>query len=197
MSDFHFFKENHIDASDFNLFTERLCFLTTAVPNENDLHQISQIIRNNYSWKQSAETLYQSIVNKKTVHLRLQNNLKAMINFQFLESNKEQLRLDYLLAKPFPYLVIDNFCDEKKLELMYNNTPELSNKSRDYMFANNKFEKSNYRELGSEFEELYNDLSSKKMNDFLSFIANEEVFVDQKSGGGLLQGKKNSFIDMP
>jgi hypothetical protein len=120
-----------------------------------------------------------------------------MINFQFLESNKEQLRLDYLLAKPFPHLIIDNFCDEAMLDLMYNHTPELSNKSRDYMFANNKFEKSNYKELGSEFEELYNDLSSKRMNDFLSFIANEEVFVDPKNhGGGLHQGKKNSFLDM-
>ncbi len=57
--------------------------------------------------------------------------------------------------------------------MLYDKIPELNNKSRDYMFANNKFEKSNYKELGSEFEELCNDLSSKRMNDFLSFIANE------------------------
>jgi hypothetical protein len=120
-----------------------------------------------------------------------------MIDFQFLETNKERLRLEYLLAKPFPYLIIDNLCDASKLERMYSNIPELSNKSRDYIFANNKFEKSNYKELGTEFEELYNDLSSKRMNDFLSFIANEEVFVDPVNhGGGLHQGKKNSFLDM-
>ncbi len=58
--------------------------------------------------------------------------------------------MDYLLADPFPYLVIDNFCDPAKLDALYNKIPELNNKSRDYMFANNKFEKSNYRELGSE-----------------------------------------------
>jgi len=120
-----------------------------------------------------------------------------MINLSYLEENKERLRLEYLLAKPFPYLVIDNFCDKDKLESMYNNTPELNNKSRDYVFANNKFEKSNYKELGSEFDELYHDLSSKRMNDFLSFIANEEIFVDPVNhGGGLHQGKKNSFLDM-
>jgi len=120
-----------------------------------------------------------------------------MINFRFLEENEERLRLEYLLAKPFPHLVIDNFCDSVKLEAVYEKIPELNNKSRDYIFANNKFEKSNYRELGPEFDELYLDLSSERMNDFLSFIANEEIFVDPANhGGGLHQGKKNSFLDM-
>ncbi|HEV7783246.1 MAG TPA: 2OG-Fe(II) oxygenase [Chitinophagaceae bacterium] len=120
-----------------------------------------------------------------------------MINLDFLERNREKLRLDYLLAKPYPYLVIDNFCDPEKMEALYSKIPELSNKSRDYMFAKNKFEKSNYRELGEEFQELYTDLSSQRMNAFLSFIANEEVFVDPENhGGGLHQGKKNSFLDM-
>ena len=120
-----------------------------------------------------------------------------MINFQFLESNKEKLRIDYLLAKPFPHLVIDNFCDPEKLERMYHAIPELTNKSRDYIFAHNKFEKSNYRELGPEFDELYIELSSKRMNDLLSFICNETIFVDPANhGGGLHQGRKNSFLDM-
>lgn len=34
-----------------------------------------------------------------------------MINFQFLETNKERLRSEYLFAKPFPYLIVDDFCD--------------------------------------------------------------------------------------
>lgn len=120
-----------------------------------------------------------------------------MINLDYLEANKEKLRMEYLLAKPFPHLVIDNFCDPEKVAALYNKIPELSNKSRDYVFAKNKFEKSNYKELGVEFDELYQDLSSKRMNDFLSFIANEEVFVDPDNhGGGLHQGKENSFLDM-
>lgn len=120
-----------------------------------------------------------------------------MINLDYLEANKERLREEYLLAKPFPYLIIDNFCDEQMLNTLYSKIPELENKSRDYMFANNKFEKSNYKELGSEFQELYTELASDRMNKFLSFIANEDVFVDPKNhGGGLHQGKKNSFLDM-
>jgi hypothetical protein len=120
-----------------------------------------------------------------------------MINFKFLQDNKEKLRTDYLLAKPFPYLVIDNFCDAEKLEAMYNAIPRLTNKSRDYIFAHNKFEKANYKELGPLFLEYYTDLISDEMNEFLSFISNEEVFVDPVNhGGGLHQGQKNSFLDM-
>jgi len=120
-----------------------------------------------------------------------------MINFEFLNRNKEKLRTDYLLAKPYPYLAIDNFCDPEKLNQLYEGIPELKNKSRDYIFAHNKFEKANYKELGLLFEELYKDLCSDEMNNFLSYIANENVFVDPANhGGGLHQGRKNSFLDM-
>ena len=120
-----------------------------------------------------------------------------MINLDFLEQNMEKLRSEYLLAKPFPYLIIDNFCEPVRIEKLYELIPELTNKSRDYMFARNKFEKSNYSEIGPEFDELYRDLQSDRMNRFLSFIANEEVFVDPENhGGGLHQGKKNSYLDM-
>ncbi len=120
-----------------------------------------------------------------------------MINFDYLETNRENLRMKYLLAKPFPCLAIDDFCDTAKLERIYEQIPELKNKSRDYIFAHNKFEKSNYKELGTGFEELYADLSSERMNNFLSFISNEDIFVDTDNhGGGLHQGRKNSFLDM-
>ena len=63
-------------------------------------------------------------------------------------------RLNYegtLKAKPmirigkYPILkhIIDNFCDPEKINKLFSEIPELDTKSRDYMFANNKFEKSN------------------------------------------------------
>ncbi|WP_299212996.1 2OG-Fe(II) oxygenase [uncultured Aquimarina sp.] len=120
-----------------------------------------------------------------------------MINFDFLEKNKEELRLKYLTNQPFSHLIIDDFCDENKLKELRNQIPELENKSRDYMFANNKFEKSNYKELGPLFNEIYEDFKSERFNEFLSFISAKKVFVDPKNhGGGLHQGKKNSFLDM-
>lgn len=120
-----------------------------------------------------------------------------MINFAFLEARKDTLRLNYLTARPFPHLVIDGFCDEAKLVKAYEAIPELENKSRDYAFANNKFEKSNYRILSPELDELYHDLSSERFNNLISYITNKTVFVDPRNhGGGLHQGKKNSFLDM-
>lgn len=120
-----------------------------------------------------------------------------MINFDYLEKNKAELRITYLTNKPFSHLIIDSFCNEEKLIALRAQIPELNNKSRDYMFANNKFEKSNYMELGPLFDELYKDLRSDRFNDFLSFISAKTIFVDPKNhGGGLHQGKKNSFLDM-
>jgi hypothetical protein len=120
-----------------------------------------------------------------------------MIDFNFLEHNLDNLRVKYLSAQPFPHLVLDNFCDPKKLEIAYSAIPELENKSRDYAFANNKFEKSNYKILCVELEELYNDLASERFNEILSYITAKKIFVDPKNhGGGLHQGKKNSFLDM-
>ena len=72
-----------------------------------------------------------------------------MINFDFLESNLEKLRIQYLTAQPFPHLIIDNFCDEEKLSKAYENVPELNNKSRDNGFANNKFSTFNWLQIHS------------------------------------------------
>ena len=120
-----------------------------------------------------------------------------MINFDKLVKEQDQYRLNYLTASPFPHLVIHDICDKNKLIEMYNQIPVLENKSRDYMFAKNKFEKSNYSELGPLFLELQSDLRSEKMNKFLSYISSKDVFVDPKNhGGGLHQGRKNSFLDM-
>ena len=120
-----------------------------------------------------------------------------MINFNFLEKNKESLRIKYLTAQPFPYLIIDNFCEEEKLTKAYNSIPELENKSRDYAFANNKFEKSNYKVLSPELEELYYDLSSDRFNELLSFITAKKIFVDPKNipylDGMIIDFKRNGL----
>ncbi|GAA4736714.1 2OG-Fe(II) oxygenase [Flavisolibacter ginsenosidimutans] len=120
-----------------------------------------------------------------------------MIDFAFLEEQREDLRLNFLLAKPFSHLVIDNFCEEEKLLQLHAELPEIQTKSRDYVFAANKFEKSRIKDISPLFAELYNDLTSDRFQTFLRFVSNEAVFVDKDfHGGGIHQGKKNSFLDM-
>ena len=120
-----------------------------------------------------------------------------MVNFILLEDNREQLRMNYLLAKPFPHLVIDGFCEEEKVTRLHSQMPEIQTGSRDYVFAANKYEKSGIREISPLFSELHTDLTSNRFQNFLRFICNEEVFVDKDlHGGGIHQGKKNSFLDM-
>jgi hypothetical protein len=120
-----------------------------------------------------------------------------MILFDKLEEHKDKYRLDFLLAKPFSYLAIDHFCDEDKINQLYNEIPDIQTKSRDYVFASNKFEKSKIRDISPLFAELCDDLLSQKFEDFLKYITNQPVFVDKAfHGGGIHQGKKNSFLDM-
>ncbi len=120
-----------------------------------------------------------------------------MIDFEKIEKNKEALRLDYLLAKPFPHLIIDQFCNQDKTDELYRQMPDIQTKSRDYVFAANKFEKSKIKDISPLFAELADDLISERFKNFLCFITNEEVFVDEAfHGGGIHQGKQNSFLDM-
>lgn len=120
-----------------------------------------------------------------------------MIRFDLLRDQKETFRLNYLLGKPFPHLIIDNFCEREKVESLYQGIPDLHTKSRDYVFASNKFEKSKFWMLSDELKELYEDLISESFKEFLCFVTNESVFIDKKfHGGGLHQGKEGSFLDM-
>jgi hypothetical protein len=120
-----------------------------------------------------------------------------MINFTYLEAHKDDLRLGYLIARPFPHLVIDGFCEEDKLHALLDAMPEIVTKSRDYVFAANKFEKSSFKDISPLYQELYEDLLSERFARFLQYVSNEEVFVDPAfHGGGIHQGKKGSFLDM-
>lgn len=120
-----------------------------------------------------------------------------MIDFEYIEANKETFRNSFLTAKPFCLLAIDNFCIKEKAEELYKNIPEIETQSADYVFAKNKFEKSKFWTMGGIFQELYDDLTSIRFQEWLTYVTNEDVFVDKEFyGGGIHQGKAGSFLDM-
>ena len=63
MEDFDFFGENHFDPSDAELFKNRLSVVLATNPDSKSLEQLAQKIHHKYSWKESADTLYELIVN--------------------------------------------------------------------------------------------------------------------------------------
>jgi len=112
-----------------------------------------------------------------------------------------QLTASFFEAKPFSHVVIDDFADGEKLLKVISAFPtpgvDAINKSRDYVFAKNKYEKSDFKGLSKEAKELHDDLLSPRFQSLLREITGEEVFVDAAfHGGGIHQGGEDSFLDM-
>jgi hypothetical protein len=125
----------------------------------------------------------------------------TMIRFSELEARLPDLRTQFAQARPFSHIVIDEFCDARRLASLTDTIPDplaaKINKSRDYVFAHNKFEKSQFRQLGPLFNELYTELISDRMAKLLCNITGEDLFVDPDfHGGGIHQGGRDSFLDM-
>ena len=126
---------------------------------------------------------------------------RMMINFEYLERQASYFARTYKSAKPFSYLIIDNVCDDNVLRDLLQEIPDPVDakikKSRDLVFAKNKFEKSQFASLGPNMKKLDVELSSRKFAKFLTKITGDEIFVDGKyHGGGLHQGGPGSFLNM-
>jgi len=124
-----------------------------------------------------------------------------MINFDVLDGDIRSLAQKFRGMRPFPHIVLDDFADTAKLNRALASIPSPGstkiNKSRDYIFAKNKFEKANFKELSAEFLELYEDFVSDRFSALLLGITGERVFVDKQFfGGGVHQGGEGSFLDM-
>ena len=120
-----------------------------------------------------------------------------MINFEALEAKKEELREQFLNARPFPHIGIDNFCDEEKLNQLVNEIPIVQTRSADYAFSKNKFEKSKIKEISPRFTEFYDAITSERFQKLVQYITNEDVFIDADLyGGGIHLGGEGSYLDM-
>jgi hypothetical protein len=120
-----------------------------------------------------------------------------MIRFDYIEANKDQFRKNFLEAKPFPHLAVDDFLTPEKADELYASIPEIETASADYVFAKNKFEKSKFWTMGGIFKELYDELTSERFTNWVRYVTNEDIFIDTNFyGGGIHQGKSGSFLDM-
>jgi Rps23 Pro-64 3,4-dihydroxylase Tpa1-like proline 4-hydroxylase len=124
-----------------------------------------------------------------------------MIRFEAFEKEIPSLHNRFASNHPFPHIILDNFADPEKLAKALESVPTPASiqmkKSRDYIFAKNKFEKANFRQFSPELDEVYRDLTSDRFHALLRGVTGESVFVDKEFfGGGIHQGGKGSFLDM-
>ncbi|WP_199553924.1 2OG-Fe(II) oxygenase [Sandaracinobacteroides hominis] len=122
-----------------------------------------------------------------------------IIDFDRLERDQDQLRTDWATARPFPLLVLDSFGDPDALRTIEAAYPDPStlNKSRDYIFAKEKYEKNHFAELHPLMGKLHTELLSARFQAWLSHVTGIDLFVDPDFvGGGLHSGGVGSFLDM-
>ena len=124
-----------------------------------------------------------------------------MLRFDRLEAEADDLARRFADAHPFEHIAIDDFCDTEALLRLHAAIPDpvsaQINKSRDYMFARNKYEKSGFKDISPEFAELHAELMSERFQKLLQRITGQPVFVDPDfHGGGIHQGGEGSYLDM-
>jgi hypothetical protein len=126
--------------------------------------------------------------------------INKMINFDDIEKKISIYRTDFSEGVT-EYVVIDDFLSNESIESIYTEFPdpiELKiQKSRDYVFAKNKYEKSELSSFGHNCIAFKEVLLSERFQTILKRITGEDVFLDPNfHGGGLHQGGEGSFLNM-
>ena len=122
-----------------------------------------------------------------------------MIDFERLHREKDELREKFLSAKPFPHIAIDNFLKEGCAEKLYEEAPKPDPKKRikDPFFSKNRYQYPNYKEFSENYRKFYEDITSQEFAELISYITNEDIFIDSDfHGGGVHLGVENAHLDM-
>mgnify|MGYP000444894485 CR=1 FL=1 len=128
-----------------------------------------------------------------------------MIDFDRLDRDISKMKMAFSSAIPFEHIVIDEFCNANLLDKALDSLPDAHaaghNKSNDYIFAKNKFEKSEFDTLSPQFSQLKTELMSSRFEVWLSELTGQKIFIDQGFHGGglhpwLANLDINAVIDM-
>jgi hypothetical protein len=122
-----------------------------------------------------------------------------MIDFERLEREKDTLREQFLSAKPFPHIAIDNFLKPGCAEKLYADAadPDPKYKIKDPVFSKNRFQYPHYKVFSENYKELSEDVQSERFAKIISYITDADIFFDPDfHGGGLHIGTKNAHLDM-
>lgn len=115
------------------------------------------------------------------------------------EETLRELHSNFINAKPFPHIYIDDFLDEELATSLSANFPSLLEMDILYEGLNeNKSEHSSFEKLHENFTKLKQMLSSQsfiKKIETISGIDNLAI-INDRYGSGLHQGGNGSFLDI-
>ena len=123
------------------------------------------------------------------------------INLPLLEERLHELKSTYQSAKPYRYLVIENFLYEEQAAFIHQSYPTIQDGKWDgttYLDQRNKFQKRKFEE-NSVMDKVFKELNSPI---FLNWLENltemdEPLLADPELfGGGLHQSTNGAFLNV-
>ncbi len=106
---------------------------------------------------------------------------------------------DFRSARPYPYIVIDNFLKPEVAEAMYDNFPKVDELRKHYKNLNEKkSEGSSFDQYHPDFNHVRQELGSQAFLTFMEKLTGIEglILPDDHRGSGLHQGTDGSYLDV-
>jgi hypothetical protein len=125
----------------------------------------------------------------------------SYINFESLNERLESIKKDFNdPAKPFRYVMFENFFYPDKAETIYDSYPSITDGKWDsttYVDQKNKFAKTKFEE-GSVLKNVFEEMNSKTLTQWLEQITGiKDILGDEELfGGGLHQSVKGAFLNV-
>lgn len=121
------------------------------------------------------------------------------INYSLLESKKEQLHTEWHSAKPFHYLIFEDFFTPEAIALILGNYPTIEAGEWDnttYINQRNKFSMTKFS--NAVIQQAFDEFNSAKLLKIIEYITGiSDLVADEKLfGGGLHQSIKGAFLDV-
>lgn len=121
------------------------------------------------------------------------------INYSLLESKKEQLNKEWHSAKPFSYIVFEDFFTPEAASLILKNYPTTEGEGWDnttYINQRNKFSMTKF--TNPVISQVFTEFNAEKLLKIIEYITgiNDLVSDEKLFGGGLHQSVKGAFLDV-
>ena len=136
-----------------------------------------------------------------TTPARADKHLAKYIDIASLYKRLPEIRKNFFSAKPFHYVMFDNFFSEEVVDLVYENYPKIENGVWDgttYLDQRNKFQKTKFP-ANSVMDEIFKELNSQWMLGWLDDLAgfDDKLVADYELfGGGLHQSTTGAYLNV-